>query len=448
MAMINLNMTENYAPSFNEGNNWPVAREIISNAIDASPDGDFFALQSGDKLEVRTKSSPTLEQLLVLGEGSKKPSGETIGQFGEGLKVAANAVCRGGGKMVVELPGHTVRYCYRKPSGFEVPTLHAEVRKASNAPGCVISVTLDKVGTHADKIMKDRKKNLIPRTGSEQMMRLHHKGIWVADIDMTSMFHWNLWDGNINRDRGVVDMSDIRYHAAQLLLANMTQEIAEELLSHPDKCQFEIDVLRYASTWMVQPCHRHLFSEAFLRKNGSNAVLATEDMRDNRSAEYEGHKVVQAPDGIREMLIGDGSRIKKSRDVIPNSNHLEFVEIDPSWSSRIAALSRIAELLNIPGFVLKVFKQDNKHLGFYHRREDGVSIFLSNHLFIDGGEVLLFGSFLHELAHHTSDGAQDRTVNMEVAMAELSGRLAHKLIRAEDRLKKGEYLSALDEIEA
>lgn len=425
---INLNVTERYAPSFNDNCNWPVAREIISNALDDDPT-QVMIIQSGSLLDVRTSTAPTLEQLLVLGEGTKQPGSDTIGQFGEGLKMAANATCRGKGKMVVELPNHTVRYSYQVPKGFSTATLHADVREASNPPGCRIRIELDRVGTHADRVLKNREVEILDRTGGEEVTRIYHKGIWVCDLPGSSRHHYNLHRAEINRDRTIVDTVTLHHEVGSLLLRNLTVEMCEDIIQNPDSCALEITALKQVSSWNVDARHRDLFAQAFRNLHGAQAVVASSEHKHNDTAAFLGFKVAKIPDGIESVLIGYGSDVKSSRDVVPDPNHLEIVEIDVGWKQDIDRLSRLAEMLEIPGFRMRVFKPDGIHLGFYRRDGDGnVEISISAHLFVDGLQSQLYGTFLHECAHH-KDFCEDASRNMEHALTKLAGKLADMLLK-------------------
>ena len=116
---FSLNLSPRYAPDWTA---WEVAREIICNAIDASPE-DFRVTPHGDnQLKVWTPTVPDLCELFVIGQGSKSPGGSTIGQFGEGLKMAALVATRTeGGRFRVKLPGQDVRFMFDESMGAALP---------------------------------------------------------------------------------------------------------------------------------------------------------------------------------------------------------------------------------------------------------------------------------------------------------------------------------------
>lgn len=79
LSRYSLNLSTRYA---SEWGSWEVARELICNAIDASPEGMKVDVQGSDTLIVTTPTVPNVAELFVIGEGSKAPGGKTIGQFG------------------------------------------------------------------------------------------------------------------------------------------------------------------------------------------------------------------------------------------------------------------------------------------------------------------------------------------------------------------------------
>jgi len=86
----NLNLVREYVPKWGlfEG-----LREFYANMVDA--DANFtLEFPSGDECIMSSASHPSLENMFILGEGTKSESTDTIGRFGEGAKVGALALTR------------------------------------------------------------------------------------------------------------------------------------------------------------------------------------------------------------------------------------------------------------------------------------------------------------------------------------------------------------------
>lgn len=427
-SWVNLNLTAKYAPAFNADGNWPVFREVVCNAIDADPKG-FRVRGDANVLEVTTNTAPTIEQVLVIGEGTKAPGGDTIGQFGEGLKIAANATIRANGRMFVRLPTHTITYGYRVPKGYQTPTLHAMVKEELNGPGCLVRIELDRVGTHAHKILLTRDSQLIERKPDETHLRLYCKGVWVRDLEEKSLYHYSIQTGSINRDRGVVDMHDMKCHAGFLLLNRLNENLAKTLLTEKESCKFEHDIMEYVNCNATKR-HREIFAAAFRRLNGPLAVVAGEEDKVNQKATFIGHTAVKVPRGFERYLVGEGSNVKMAIDVLPKHHELEFVPICPTWKWKVAKLTHLVEVLGVPGFKLEVFAPHEKILGIFlppNEERKCAVIGLNQKLFEDGQERELYSTFCHECAH-AKEFCSDGTFEFEASLSRVCGVLSEALL--------------------
>ena len=83
-------------------------REIIQNAIDQSVDDDGYDIsyhRSDNCLVISTKDGVLKRSSLLLGNTTKSNNEDTIGQFGEGYKLALLVLARDGKRTIIENPG-------------------------------------------------------------------------------------------------------------------------------------------------------------------------------------------------------------------------------------------------------------------------------------------------------------------------------------------------------
>lgn len=83
-------------------------REIIQNAIDQSVDDDGYDIsyhRSDNCLVISTKDGALKRSSLLLGNTTKSNNEDTIGQFGEGYKLALLVLARDGKRTIIENPG-------------------------------------------------------------------------------------------------------------------------------------------------------------------------------------------------------------------------------------------------------------------------------------------------------------------------------------------------------
>lgn len=99
---VDLTISCDYVP------NWGIAegvREIIQNAIDADVDGFKMDIKySNEKLIVTSTGVGLDEKVLLLGKTSKLGRPDTIGHFGEGLKIGILALIRSGAEVMINNP--------------------------------------------------------------------------------------------------------------------------------------------------------------------------------------------------------------------------------------------------------------------------------------------------------------------------------------------------------
>lgn len=91
---------------------WEALREITCNAIDADPDRYILDYRGTDTVSIYTTTAPTYHECCVVGEGSKDSETGTIGQFGEGLKLAALTAIRMNGTLSIRTPLFTSNYAH------------------------------------------------------------------------------------------------------------------------------------------------------------------------------------------------------------------------------------------------------------------------------------------------------------------------------------------------
>lgn len=251
---------------------WEIAREIISNSTDADP---LYILNfvNTHTFDVYTSTSPTYAECASIGESSKVYGGPTIGQFGEGLKVAAATAARLGGQIVVSTPDFRGRYSIRNEDGFRHPSLWLEIEdpNSRSAPlpskGCIISVTVPSGNFQQyQSRFIPRASCLIPKTEPSKAV-IYCKGVWIGELHYISRYDYNL-DFELNRDRNVNSASSSIYTAAYSALSDLPklpEDILTALFVDNDSVEFELQALTYApwsSTRSDSPIGRQLREKA------------------------------------------------------------------------------------------------------------------------------------------------------------------------------------------
>ena len=377
---------------------------------------------SGDSVvTIVTETNPTLTELLLMGSGSKKSGDGNIGQFGEGLKLAALALCRGRHGLIIRTPRGEITFSLRTARHLDEPTLHAvlDESKAIDS-GCRISFTAAGIRqAYADNFLPEGKSEQygpIAKEPGTRKCRVYCRGILVATIDDKSIYDWNLRDVKLNRDRDVVESFSLRCEIARILSRELDGDplLADEIVNAPSCLE-----MRALETSYPSEAARMALKYAFHRRHGENAVLSTPGGNHNACAAAKGLEVVPASTEFSYLLETAG--VKKSSDVVLKSDQLQAVGTEPYAD----ALSELAELLDVIGVGAEsfhVFADDGEHAGAYDRH----GVWLNENLFAPGRRFERIRTMLHEMAH--AKGGGDASIAFEHSLDFIAGKLGEALL--------------------
>lgn len=412
-----LNLSPAYCPNWGT---WEVVREVYANAIDADPDNVSIVSSDSNTVCIETKTVPKLGELFIIGHGSKSVNDDNIGQFGEGLKIAALVATRTvGGQMSLELPGHTVRFYFQQV--LDVDVLHAELLDNDRTHGYKATISMPGAGVIlAGRILSRRDDHHFISGGQA---KLFCKGIYICDIDSlsTGEFHWsyNINDLQLNRDRNLIAHGSTRTEIFNYLKTRCTAEMAETIVRQWD----EIAEAKLLRSWYFSIDTRlgKLLSEAFVKVHGDRACIALTGAECLLAKKYGYH----VPEGFMDSRLPNiFIEVKMVHQVIPKHSDLNIVDSTP-YANRIDALNSLAVRL---GFTKpRVFVYDDMD-GITLGRADleDKAIYLNSSIF--GSVELECSTYFHELAHIQSEDCTDGSIDFERSLTNILGKLAKELI--------------------
>lgn len=222
-----LSIAPTYCP---EWGIWEIAREVISNALDAEAGGHPLTVEhDGDTLVVMNRGVKLDPSVWLLGTTDKKGKRGLRGQFGEGLKIAMLAAVRSGMDVSIvnddEVWIPTLEESEAFP-GIKVLTVSTRKTKATRA----FTVAITGIGPLA---WRDIAKRFTALTPAETVVETTHgsilsgpghrgllfvKGVFVQR-DESLGFGYNFAEAKVDRDRKMVDSSDARISMAQCWIA-------------------------------------------------------------------------------------------------------------------------------------------------------------------------------------------------------------------------------------
>jgi len=412
--IYNLNLSSDYLPNWG---GWEVAREIISNAIDADPNLKI-TYPSPDVLEVITSTVPSLSEMFIIGQGTKSANGETIGQFGEGSKMAALVATRCGA-MELFLPEQRVSFAFEEQESMGVKTLHAKVIPSANPNEFRVKITYPGISIIAkNRILFNVVEGPIKKA-SNKGAQIYCKGIFISEITSEEskypfLYDWNLNKLTLNRDRNMVNANSISGAISTWLCSNLTLEIAEELI-RKDTC-IESSALYYADG---SDHVRGLMYQAWTNVHGDSLLSTGEET--TKIARREGRKVVEIQNNYYFLNALIRCKIPLDSSVVTHKNR--FLRATNQQEKAIAQLRKLDALIGAPTLNEVIVYQTTKETHFGSADSANLIIYLSEDLFAPGNQFNLIRTYLHEMAHIMSNGANDETGEFESALDNLLGKL-------------------------
>lgn len=241
-SLIDMTISTNYVPGWRT---WEGIRELVQNAFDReredSPGVDLASrvwsrypstIEYNKDEETLVISSPDTKlerRTLILGEGTKAEGGTTIGQHGEGYKLAIIALLRSG--HTVEIANGNERWV---PSFIDSKKLHAEVLRIEFQKGttgeCALTFRIGNVMTDQWETVKRNVRRL--HEGGEEFRgdggwvltddsergRLYVGGIYVTNLDSAFMYGYDFDPDklHLDRDRSTVDSFNLQWECGNI----------------------------------------------------------------------------------------------------------------------------------------------------------------------------------------------------------------------------------------
>jgi hypothetical protein len=409
-----LNLHENYARNWGV---WEVARELYANAQDASPDGLRIESHGPDDVTISTPTVPDIAQLFIIGCGSKDGSA-TIGQFGEGLKLAALVATRNpDASLTLTTPDATIWFEMRPHLGHQVLFAHVtpdgERREGYTARLCMAGAG-DVLG---GRIIDGKQSRCIPKA-LDETCRIFCRGVWICDLKAkTSLHSYNLNNLTLNRDRSMAASYAIAREVVTLLNERMDAAMADKIVGNLGAWESKecLDDYHYH---VGEGSAKHL-AEAFTRRYGPMAVVST-DLKCSNLAAKRGYRPIPMGDGLQRLLCDGGA--PRDADMITGAEDLEPVEhFDDDWRPMIEELMALAGMVGVASVTVKVFEDDFSTMGMALPSLN--LVWLNRSLMQHDNRFERVRTFLHELAHIAS-GATDESAGFEVALDSMLASLA------------------------
>jgi len=416
-----LNLAATYVPKWGI---YEVCRELVANSMDT---GDYEMDVSGDRLTLKTKTFPALSHMFVMGHGTKKANGATVGQFGEGLKLAALVCARNNWDLRFETPSQIVSFTMEISEGMDVPTLHAIVEPALagaffGKSGSVFELIGFLVRLEAPGVTEILKDKFLPvgtpygRVGRTvgKAVKLYHRGMYVCEQKENALYHWNIQSIELNRDRDIPNPYLIKIAIGECAIEAVREDPAflDELVLAND-C-YELDCL--SSRWLPEDL-KVKFTEAVRKRHGDKIVFTSGNSAQDQVAERLGYRVLH----LSRELCGLTTGIQGSNEVVTVFDQLaQSTERIPADIRK--EFEMIMDFLEIPA-KLVIYRNDDTTHGVAKVSKGVVEVWLNENLLLPGNRTKRLSTLIHELGHIDSR-AGDGSLAFEHTLDSLAGKLA------------------------
>ena len=359
MTRYELSLSPDYVPT------WTIvdaAREFIQNAIDQetkNPDNKMYISFEGDTLSVKSANTSLSTSSLLLGSTTKANDKVTIGQFGEGYKIAA-LVARRLGKAVTiynslkQEVWHTNFVTVKKYDGAKVLAFEVESVKASyfdfngldiqvvgiseDEKQCIINSNLYLIeqyeGTIGETIQVRQGQILLDESFKGMIFV---RGLYVCDLDKFSVgYNINPEHLVLGRDRQLVNSFDVQWITSSMWGDSKSVKLVDLVR---DKAP-DVSYLENASYHRIDSEVAKVAYETFTEEHGVGAVAVS------TNAELQMAKTMAPKANIVLIDAGYKKLVVASPEYVANIDSIEDEDDD---SPRVQWLTWLADNKNSLG---------------------------------------------------------------------------------------------------
>ena len=218
---------------------WRAVRELLQNAIDQKKKDAETEVEYGyddGTITIGSSTGHLSTTSLVLGEGDKRESKNTLGEFGEGYKLAMVVLLRLGYDVRIWNGDKLWIPTFDYNETFQTALLTINEFGAKEVPG--VRYEIKGVSEEDWKSLGDK---YLPDIAENTILSLRPGNIYVSGLHITYLpefhFGYNFSPDRVKleRDRNLVPMWDIQYEASRLLAKSQEDEKTLELLENDHK---------------------------------------------------------------------------------------------------------------------------------------------------------------------------------------------------------------------
>lgn len=415
---IQLTIKTTYLPNWNQ---WEGIRELVQNGRDA--EFEHHAPLKVDWLNgtLRLENEGVVLPLkaLLLGHTTKLGRSDTIGKFGEGLKLGILALVRSGHKVRIRNGSEVWVPSIEWSETFEEDVLTFTVEKGRQEKNRlrievsgVEKADWDLMRQNFLFIRKPRKGEAIDTihgtllTGARYRGKVFVKGIFVQN-NPELQFGYNFTDADLDRDRKMIEAWNLRYNAKCILMAAVSKDktLSAGLSEILEQVTPETEGLE---SYNVNEKAAKIVVGQFRAKHGPDAVPVA-SLAESQDVEHLGKKGIVVPKPLGTVLatvMGTVDEVKEGlrKEVVKTWSWHELTSREKKSLTESIALINAVTPMTLDEVDIADFRSDD--LMGQHR--EGRTIVAHKYL-ADPDTTLQI--LVHEIAHKAGGDGEHKHIS-------------------------------------
>lgn len=309
-------------------------RELLQNAKDAET--EFSAAMTvryrkdSATLVIENDGVTLPHEALLLGHTTKAERQDTIGKFGEGLKLGILALVRAGHKIKIRSGSEVWVPSIQRSEKFNADVLVFDISKGRE-PKDRVQIEVGNFAEEDWNAMTDCFLFLLKPEDLEKVRvsayhgglmlgekykgKVYLKGIFVGN-DPRLQYGYDLNDGEIDRDRKMVEKYDFQYKTQGIWseALNKRPDLLNPFLTMLDQSTGDVDGIGTYTAGNLSKEIKQQVVAHFHQIHGDSAV-PVETLADSKDIEHLGKKGVVAPKGLKavlESVLGTVDQVKQN----------------------------------------------------------------------------------------------------------------------------------------
>lgn len=411
---IELTIKTDYLPTWGV---WEGLRELVQNARDAEVElgAPMTITHHNETLRIENDGCTLPHEALLLGHTTKATRSDTIGKFGEGLKLGILALVRAGIPVKIRSGSEVWTPTIQRSEKFNADVLVFDVqggRKPENRVRIEVQgISKDvwegskwkfRFGEKADDTSVVTEYGTLLLTEKSKGC-IYMKGIYVHS-DPKLEYGYDLKSGDLDRDRKMVDRYDFMFRAREIL----THAVA----ARPDLLKGFVSALERqspdvqgidANSWGLHPEAVKGVVADFQAKHGPDAV-PVRNIGDSKDLDHLGKKGVMVSESMAAVLAKTLPSVSTVKQALSQEAQESF-GWDALTPEEKSNLEEAVELVNASG-VVSVTLAECEVVTF--RSKDILGLFKDGKIFLRKDRLadaaITLETLVHECAHKGGSG--------------------------------------------